>query len=235
MGWSIKTGFSVVAVSVLASVGVAAAEMGAGDMESVPTASGRPAWLHSGGPQPIARLQAQQEQNFPVFARERRPADEMPPLASNMLGEAELTRKNTALARAFESPTGTGWVIPGDGMICLALPDSVLGYGVSCAPSERAAAHGLVLVMAEGGAPAAQTVAVLLPEGSHASTGRQSVRTRLEANDDGIAITRLGGDNEVRVVTPRGRRTYPMPAAPPSSPSAKDCGDGSVVYTDEQC
>jgi hypothetical protein len=59
------------------------------------------------------------------------------------IGSPERFGRNPALARAIKTPTGTGWVIPGDGFLCIAIPDPVDGWGSTCLPTDVAAVRGL--------------------------------------------------------------------------------------------
>lgn len=99
-------------------------------------------------------------ENFALF-RERAAA-KMPDDVARQVGSPTRYGRNVSLARAIETVTGTGWVIPGDGYLCLAVPDPVDGYGTTCAPTEVAVRQGLALTLS-GNLPdgkAAETLVV---------------------------------------------------------------------------
>lgn len=90
--------------------------------------------------------------------------------------------RNPALARQIETVTGTGWVIPGNGYLCIAIPDPVDGYGSTCSRTEDVLRRGLYIGLRGGKVPdgqAAQTI--LAPDGAAVKV----------VGDDGAAAPRL--------------------------------------------
>lgn len=84
--------------------------------------------------------------------------------------------RNPALARSIDTPTGRGWVIPGDGYLCIAIPDPVDGYGESCNTAGRAIAHGLWVRLAGDGPSSKAVDAFIVPDGTtvRAQPGRKT-------------------------------------------------------------
>lgn len=104
--------------------------------------------------------------------------------------------RSASLAREIETPYGPGWVIPGDGFLCLAVPTPVGTEGVTCMPAALAAKRGLWLRLSsiQGTDKALDTVVV--PDGTRAvRVGSQ----RLEPSDTGIvsAFVAPSGDPEL--------------------------------------
>lgn len=92
------------------------------------------------------------------------PADLVPRIAS-----PDKYGRNPALARQIETVTGTGYVIPGDGYVCIVVPDPVDGYGSTCDTVGNIKKRGLYIGLKEGAIPVgkhAQTVVV--PDGATA-------------------------------------------------------------------
>lgn len=113
-------------------------------------------------PPAIGAVQPDQAQSLKVFRRAHRPSDDMPADVAAAVGPGRFGR-NPALARAIKTPTGTGWVVPGNGTICLVAPDPVEGYGVTCSPTGVVQTDGITL----GNATEDRSTAVtLVPDGS---------------------------------------------------------------------
>lgn len=113
-------------------------------------------------PAPIGAVQPDQAQSLKVLRRARRASDAMPPQVAAAVGPERFGR-NPGLARAIQTPTGTGWVVPGDETICLIAPDPVNGYGVTCAPVSVVQTDGITLGMASADRSTAIT---LVPDGA---------------------------------------------------------------------
>ncbi|HEU4973802.1 MAG TPA: hypothetical protein VFT50_01835 [Baekduia sp.] len=77
--------------------------------------------------------------------------------------------RNAALARAIRTPYGKGWVIPGDGYLCITMPDPVDGYGESCQPTSVVLHRGLWLRLAGDGPNAQAADVLLIPDGATAT------------------------------------------------------------------
>ncbi len=106
--------------------------------------------------------------------------------------------RNAALARRIETVTGTGYVIPGDGYVCIVVPDPVDGYGSTCSTVEDIKKRGLYIGLKEGAIPAgkhAQTLVV--PDGATASVpGASGSPVRRAANATGVVseLVNIGDD-----------------------------------------
>lgn len=117
----------------------------------------------------VGELQPAIVEHFALF-REK-PAAVMPDDAKQQIGSASRYGRDASLARAIKTVTGTGWVIPGDGYLCIAVPDPIDGYGTSCLPTEVAVRQGLALTLS-GNMPngkAAETL--LVADGSRVLQG----------------------------------------------------------------
>lgn len=95
----------------------------------------------------VQSVQAEQSARLAVFERARTQADEMSPEARRQVANSTGSGRNMELSRAIRTPTGRGWAIPGDGTICIAVPDPVDGFGVGCVPTEQAARQGAAVIM----------------------------------------------------------------------------------------
>lgn len=120
-----------------------------------------------------------------------RPASGMPADAVAQVGSPNRFGRNPALARQIETVTGAGWVIPGDGFVCIVMPDPIDGYGTSCLPVEAAVGRGLSLSMG-GNMPNGKVAEVLLvPDGKRAVTD-QATRVMTDAGVATVFSTEAG-------------------------------------------
>ena len=140
---------------------------------------------------------------FGVFRRGARAADAMPATERRILAPvAAREQVSLAEARAVAPSAGRAvWAIPGPDKVCLALPDPVDGYGISCS-SGIDAANGRLWVELVG-APGQQVgdarVAELVPDGvdtvtSVAASGRQGAI----AVADNVAFTDVSDADTLR-------------------------------------
>lgn len=97
---------------------------------------------------PVAEVSPDLTDNFVLF-REKQ-AGQMPALVRSQIASSEHFGRNAALARQIDTSTGTGWVIPGDGSVCIAAPDPVDGFGTTCSPIEMAISRGLWIRLSDG-------------------------------------------------------------------------------------
>lgn len=128
----------------------------------------------------VAVVQSDIQASFVLFRD--RPPSPMPPDVAVQVGSPAAFGRNPDLARAIKTATGTGWVIPGDGYLCIAVPDPVDGYGTTCATTADAVRHGLAITLWGDipGAAAADTV--LVADGQRVVNG-----TAAAPLDDGVA------------------------------------------------
>jgi hypothetical protein len=117
----------------------------------------------------VGQLQPAILDNFALFRN--RAASGMPGDAEVQVGSAVRYGRDASLARAIDTVTGTGWMIPGDGYLCIAVPDPVDGYGTSCVPTDVAAERGVAISLVGNlpGDKVAETVVV--PDGREALQG----------------------------------------------------------------
>lgn len=142
----------------------------------------------------VGEVQGAITDSFALFRD--RAASAMPSDAVDQIAGPQRYGRNASLARSIETVTGTGWVIPGNGYLCIAVPDPVEGYGASCLPTKDAARQGLYISL-RGSLPdgkAAETI--LVPDGLAVRDGRdQKVSV-----DAGIAsVLSAAGADELRV------------------------------------
>jgi hypothetical protein len=110
-----------------------------------------------------------------------RPASAMPEDVAAQVGSPARFGRNPDLARAIKTVTGTGWVIPGNGYLCIVMPDPVDGYGTTCEPTGAAVRQGLIISM-WGNMPNGRVAETLLvADEQHASAGAD-----VPAADEGV-------------------------------------------------
>lgn len=158
-------------------------------------------------PAPIGAVQPDQAQALSVLRRDRRAADALPADALSAAGPGRFGR-NPGLSRAIRTTTGTGWIVPGDGVVCLVVPDPVDGYGTSCAPTGVVVDDGLTVgVATEDGASAT----TLVPDGASVVVEDDTGR-RARVAPDASGVTRVDADHadHLEVVTSEGRAETPL-------------------------
>jgi hypothetical protein len=132
----------------------------------------------------VAEVQPRIASNFALFRD--RPARPVPDELVAQIASPTRFGRNPALARSIDTANGTGWVVPGDGYLCLVVPDPVSGYGVGCTTTEVAIKQGLWLRLhgedPEG--PALDTL--VLPDETKAVVDTATGSRVLEAGDDGV-------------------------------------------------
>lgn len=102
--------------------------------------------------------------NFALFRD--RPATPMPAGVAEAIASPGKFGRNAGFARSIQTPYGTGWVIPDDGYMCIAIPDPVDGYGESCTSTDVALKQGLWVGLA-GDTPSAKSLdSILVPDGA---------------------------------------------------------------------
>lgn len=109
----------------------------------------------------VAAVQQQILDSFAIFRD--RPATPMPADVAEQVGSPRRYGRNPNLARKITTVTGDGWVVPGDGWLCIAMPDPVDGFGTTCLPTQIAAARGLHVALSGGkGIPAGKSAQTAL-------------------------------------------------------------------------
>jgi hypothetical protein len=182
----------------------------------------------------VAKVQAvepDQAASFSILRRQRTAADEMPASARAMLGNPRLNGKNVDLARAIDTPTGKGWVIPGRGSICVAIPDPVDGYGLGCNTTEDAESGGAISSM-NNGRDTRVVVVGLVPDsaGPPEVTFADGSMRALDA-PGGVVSAALDDPKSLTFTSSTGVHTVNVSPVRERSISV-DCGDGRYVDVD---
>jgi hypothetical protein len=164
-------------------------------------------------------VQPDQAAAFTVLNRPRTAGDAMPAEARAQVGNGPQSGRNVDLSRAISTVTGRGWVIPGNGTVCLVVPDPVDGYALACNPTERASSGGVLSMLISSETPDVAHVTLLVPdESSVAVTMADGKRRSLAADADGVVSATLTRAKEIVVSTPAATSTIAMPVAPPQPP-----------------
>lgn len=109
----------------------------------------------------VPAVQQQILDQFRIF-RDQMPSA-IPTDVAEQIASPKRWGRNPNLARKIKTVTGDGWVIPGDGFLCIAIPDPVDGFGTTCQPTQMAAARGLQVGLSGGkGVPAGKSAQVAL-------------------------------------------------------------------------
>lgn len=104
--------------------------------------------------------------NFALFRRQA--ASSMPASTRSQIGTERRFGRNADLARRIETVGGPGWVIPGNGFVCIAVPDPVDGFGTTCSSIRGAVDRGLWIRLASGDPDGKGYDTVLAPDGQEA-------------------------------------------------------------------
>lgn len=134
--------------------------------------------------------------HFKLF-RNQLPAA-MPKEVEQAIASSTKYGRNAALARSIKTPYGTGWVIPGDGYLCLAVPDPLVeGFGTTCQTTAEAIQHG-VWARLVGDNPGAEALDTLLvPDDKttkqQADSSVNGVASRLQHESDERLIAKSSG------------------------------------------
>ena len=145
----------------------------------------------------------------------------MPADVAAELGAPGRLGRNAALAHAIATPTGTGWVLPGSDAVCIAVPDPVDGYGVTCTSSSVAAESGAWIGMSSGASNGIR-MTVLVPDGSRVTTeAADGADHALGVGEDGVVNVHLDFGDHLALSNAHGSpRTIATPPPPPSAPGA---------------
>jgi hypothetical protein len=141
--------------------------------------------------------------SFGVFRRAARSGDVMPVAVRTMLTPTA-EREGLDLDRARAAATvgvSRVWVIPGPGKVCLALPDPVDGFGVTCRTPKEAAAGELMasLVGLPGQRAGDAHVAFFAPDGaSRLTTVAKDGRYGSLDVSDNVAVGDLSDAGEIQ-------------------------------------
>lgn len=158
-------------------------------------------------PAPVTAVQSDQYRQLRVLRRARRLSDAMPLSAQRMASPARFGR-NPWLSRAIGTPIGKGWVVPGDGTVCILIPDPIDGYAMSCAPTSVVTSAGLTVGLAD----ARRSVAVtLVPDQARVVVTQEDRSVEPQAPDEsGVVTTDARQADHVDVTTDEGTASTPM-------------------------
>lgn len=179
--------------------------------------------------QPIPELQPAQSSNFELLRGQATAGDAISQAARAQIGGPSVFGKNLSLARAIDTPDGTGWVVPGDDAICLAVPDGGTGtYGVACNSTDEAVAGLAISTLTRPNNPTVRVIGLLpdnasAPVVTFADGSRQAIATRrgvisaVLREPRTLAVTTALGSTQVDI-SPVRERTVTIA-----------CGDGRQV------
>lgn len=123
---------------------------------------------------------------FAIFREQ--PATPMPAKLAEQIASPHRYGRNADLARSIRTPYGTGYVIPGDGHLCIAVPDPVDGFGESCVDTETATQLGLWVRLVGDGPDAKAMDTIVMPDGTTLEPGAEARNTAAGTN----AVSRIG-------------------------------------------
>jgi hypothetical protein len=137
-------------------------------------------------------------------------------------------------ARAIQTPYGRGYVIPAPkrGLLCLAIPDTVLkSYGETCTPVDQAERTGIVatLIAPHGGSGSSEFVGVFPDDASRPEVTYRDGRVTRLALHDGVAAATFDKDVTIAVHVGKAVQTVVVPAHEPQGAGFADCGGGRIV------
>lgn len=202
---TLKLMFGPILVVAIVAGAVAAA---GGDDRTPPTATS-----------PAAATAAPGPDAFAVFRRPAGPADRMPAAIREQLAPATAGAAIDFDGARAVAAAGTGavWAIPGPTQICLAQPDPIDGFAVTCASVQRALQGGLWVGL--NGLPGQEAgdvgLAILVPDGVASVTAVATDGTRQAiAVDDNVAFADLSASRSVAFDDLDGTHTVAVPGTP---------------------
>lgn len=114
---------------------------------------------------PVATVDPRAVKAFKLFKDQ--PPSPMPADVAEGVGSSQKYGRNAKLARAISTPHGKGWVIPGRGYVCIAVPVDVAdGYATSCQTTQVAVTNGLQIGVGGHNATDDMQVTTVAPIGS---------------------------------------------------------------------
>lgn len=149
----------------------------------------------------VDRVSPEIERTLSLFRT--RTATPVPPNLVPMVASPSRYGRNAALARQIQTVTGTGYVIPGDGYVCIVVPDPIDGYGSTCATVASVKTRGLYIGLKEGAIPEgkhAQTVVV--PDGATAEVPGASGEATRSAGTTGVVSGLVDIGDDITVDAP---------------------------------
>jgi hypothetical protein len=177
-----------------------------------------------------------QRSTFELLREAPTKADEISDdVASSYFSGLTAAGADLGTARGISTPYGQGWVIPvpTKDEVCLAMPDTVPGYGITCVSTEEAAeGHLAGTFMAPPGATDARSELVaVVPDGAATPTvddGR--ALSRLSAPVKGVVAVASTGQRTVQLHAPDGTVAQSIQlGAEPQGKLTRDCGNGRII------
>ena len=159
-----------------------------GDMRAIPIA-----------PLPVTSVPATTTASFAIF-RDRE-ATGMPAELVDSLASPQRFGRNAALAREISTVEGPGWVVPGNGYVCLVVPDPEGGHATSCNTIESARVRGVLVGIRDRNTGAGYSTTIV-PDGAQATlatTSGSALRAAALPTTDGVVSLRVTGDQQVVV------------------------------------
>lgn len=155
----------VLALSVvLTAAAVFGATIASGSPDTLPSAAPTPA---SPTAVPTTAVKAVQPDAAQAFKLLRTVAPTpMPADVAEAVGSPQRYGRNPHLARQINTLTGPGYVIPGDGYLCIVVKDPVDGWGTTCNTTVDAVRQGLSIGLHDATGKGIDTV--LVPDDAHA-------------------------------------------------------------------
>lgn len=154
---------------------------------------------------------------FPALRRPQTAADTMPAAVAAQVGNPDVGGKNVALARAIKTSAGDGWVIPGNGSICLAVPDAAApaddpSYGVTCNTVQWAHQHGLSILLLDTRTGRGDAT-VVAPDRTSVTLAKARTQSTsaVAVNADGVASVPVEEGDAVVIRTQTGGAELPVP------------------------
>lgn len=115
--------------------------------------------------------------------------------------------------------------VPGNGTICLVIPDPVDGFGVTCTDTQTAVSKGLVAMLSGPSRNGRVQVTLLTTRLSSAkAVSGDGSEQPLTVDADGVVNAVLTYGSHIALRTPGGIHRIETPVPPPASP-----GPGSAV------
>lgn len=152
--------------------------------------------------QAVPIVQDEIRDHFPLFRNQ--PANPVPADIAAQIASPDRHGRNGALARSIQTAYGTGWVIPGDGYLCIAVPTTTSGHGVSCVPTKVALERGLWLRLSGSRSDGKALETVVLPDGANAAVKSETGVKTLQASADGVVSEFIDTDGSGPSVVPAG-------------------------------
>jgi hypothetical protein len=156
-------------------------------------------------PLPVASVPADIAATFAIF-REREATGMPADLAESMASPRRFGR-NPALAREIATAEGPGWVVPGNGYVCLVVrdPQTDSEYGTSCNTLASARVRGVLAAVRDQDTGDGYAT-VLVPDGAEATlspttSGASRAGGELPSND-GVVSQQLTDEQDILVKTP---------------------------------